>query len=859
MEPMIYDQERLKLFEGALQALLSTLQPSTELDAARRLVVAEMQQLVAESLPGSLHCSVETFGSFRAGLHLPGSDLDFAVNAWVTHTVPVPGTEDGFGGQQQHVAVEAHEWPAQEQQYLLADLADALEAKGLVQGQVERVLHARVPVIKCVHAATGLSCDFSVSRPECAFKAEMQKLWGTLDRRYAALYRLVKAWAAAHGVNDAASNTLNSWSWGLMVAFYLQSEQPAVLPPLWQMLEQRQPRMGAPRVLQGPGASSAALKRTLNVAMINSAAYVSKRAREGSSMQNHKGLAELLAGFFEVFGEQMARWSQGRQRSNTRCSPWWGSWVDATWPGNTPYIFSVEDPFNSGDNTARSVGSHNHLSCTNSARYIAWAVNTSAQLLREALGGKPAADAATPTAAAAAGVSADTAAGITPMLGGMSLEGTAAAAAPGSPGVCSLADWLGSANNNNSSSAASCAEPACQRMLSAFAWLFGPPAVLQLSQRSLLPVPLLRQVDVRLPPDELSRVAAEAAGLGDCWAALANSSSLSCPDSKNRCLADPLKVQQIQRALRLFRRLMQGLEPQEQQQQLCVCMGDFLEWRRQHMQQLWQQQQAQQGLQELRVGSAPSDLQPQQRQRQQQQRRSQPKQQQQQQHGLLGATSAVANALAAVGALRPASGAPMQGASGGSSSSTAGMPRRARSVPAAAGLAASEQQQDAGSSTREHRPPPAHLGGSSSAARGRGRGRGGFTGTRALPDGSTFATVDAGEAFLGGAGHSRWQQGRVGEGGHHQQQQQQHQQQQQQQRGRPPRGGVAAVALSQAGLTGSSSQQDGAGQQQQQDGRGLRGGGGRHGSNSSRQQSGAPQYRSGAPRVQPEFVLLSST
>jgi DNA polymerase sigma len=41
--------------------------------------------------------------------------------------------------------------------------------------QVERVLHARVPVIKAVHAATGLSCDFSCSRPECAFKAEMQK------------------------------------------------------------------------------------------------------------------------------------------------------------------------------------------------------------------------------------------------------------------------------------------------------------------------------------------------------------------------------------------------------------------------------------------------------------------------------------------------------------------------------------------------------------------------------------------------------------------------------------------------------------------------------------------------------------
>jgi hypothetical protein len=56
--------------------------------------------------------------------------------------------------------------------------------------------------------------------------------------------------------------------------------------------------------------------------MINTGAYVSKRSREGSSMQNHKGLAELLAGFFEVFGQQMTRWSEGRQHGNTRCSTW---------------------------------------------------------------------------------------------------------------------------------------------------------------------------------------------------------------------------------------------------------------------------------------------------------------------------------------------------------------------------------------------------------------------------------------------------------------------------------------------------------------------------------------------------------
>jgi hypothetical protein len=101
-----------------------------------------------------------------------------------------------------------------------------------------------------------------------------------------------------------------------------QNETPAVLPPLWQLLEQRQPRLAAPRVLQGSGVNSAALKRTLNLAMINTGAYVSKRNREGSNTQNPKGLADLLLGFFKVFGQQMTRWSEGRQGSTKRCSTW---------------------------------------------------------------------------------------------------------------------------------------------------------------------------------------------------------------------------------------------------------------------------------------------------------------------------------------------------------------------------------------------------------------------------------------------------------------------------------------------------------------------------------------------------------
>eukprot|EP00878_Enallax_costatus_P025095 GHUV01026816.1.p1 GENE.GHUV01026816.1~~GHUV01026816.1.p1 ORF type:complete len:406 (+),score=60.76 GHUV01026816.1:287-1504(+) len=389
MERPGLDSERLDLFNGALNALLATLQPTPAADAARKQVVADMQQLVSKALPAEYHCGVETFGSYRAGLHLPGSDLDFALTGWVTRTATPLGesssdNDDSLGTplnyhqqqqqqqsdldhdrwghqgstsqqqqqqqQQQFEQLEVHQWSRVEQEYLLQDLADALQEHELVQGQVERVMNARVPVIKFTHKATALHCDFSISRPECSFKAEMQKLLGSLDRRYGALYRLVKTWAGAHGLNDAASSTLNSWSLGLMVAFYLQGEELAILPPIWQLLHQSQPSVRAPRILQNPNITSAALKRTLNLAATGAGAHLNRRLRNGSSdLQNPKTLGELLLGFFEFFGRQMAKWIEGGKAKGCRASCWWGRWVEAPWPPGKPYIFSVEDPFKAGN------------------------------------------------------------------------------------------------------------------------------------------------------------------------------------------------------------------------------------------------------------------------------------------------------------------------------------------------------------------------------------------------------------------------------------------------------------------------------------------------------------------------------
>jgi hypothetical protein len=124
------DKARLELLDGALQALLEALQPSADFEDERRKVVTDMQQLVQQvrsdgegahpdspacpssaqqsiwlcshpsvslmlllqALPPEFHASVETFGSYRAGLHLPGMYAGWLAGWLAEHMWPVLGT-----------------------------------------------------------------------------------------------------------------------------------------------------------------------------------------------------------------------------------------------------------------------------------------------------------------------------------------------------------------------------------------------------------------------------------------------------------------------------------------------------------------------------------------------------------------------------------------------------------------------------------------------------------------------------------------------------------------------------------------------------------------------------------------------
>ena len=50
-------------------------------------------------------------------------------------------------------------------------LASQVEAAGLARGRIERILHARVPILKFQEKASGLQCDAGIGAGSALFKS----------------------------------------------------------------------------------------------------------------------------------------------------------------------------------------------------------------------------------------------------------------------------------------------------------------------------------------------------------------------------------------------------------------------------------------------------------------------------------------------------------------------------------------------------------------------------------------------------------------------------------------------------------------------------------------------------------------
>ncbi|KAL0048376.1 hypothetical protein WJX82_001914 [Trebouxia sp. C0006] len=336
-----WDPSSVALVEHRLHAAVQKQQPSEADEAVRRRVLQDMNALVQPGLLGYTGMHVAPYGSFVSGLYTSTGDLDISIEGFRTQ-----GSEQ----------IPCAELGKEDKIQLLKALGKMLTNARMVRGQMERILHARVPIIKFKHSATGLDCDISVASGASRFKSTVLRYLADIDSRFGSLVRLVKLWAGAHDMNDASAGTFNSFALTLMVAFHLQMQQPPILPPLCALFQQ------SPDVLKGRPLHAGQQARE---GVLEACGEQACTKFVGYGQANSASLTELLASFFVLYHTAVQRWS--RERSTglryVRISTWCGTWTYRPW--TKKYCVGVEDPFDCTDNCARTIAPHASSSVAN--------------------------------------------------------------------------------------------------------------------------------------------------------------------------------------------------------------------------------------------------------------------------------------------------------------------------------------------------------------------------------------------------------------------------------------------------------------------------------------------------------------
>eukprot|EP00958_Prasinococcus_capsulatus_P000382 scaffold30_cov416-Prasinococcus_capsulatus_cf.AAC.39 len=153
-------------------------------------------------------CEVEPFGSLVSGLALrTSSDIDLNIR---------------LGG-----------GVADDRREVLSRIAAWISTHPTLEiSNVEAVLHARVPVLRCYHLRFGCHCDIVVNNDEGVRNSRMLRFFVNRQPTFLHLARVLKAWALARGICGASQERLSSYALVLLLLSFLLSQKDPIVPPL---------------------------------------------------------------------------------------------------------------------------------------------------------------------------------------------------------------------------------------------------------------------------------------------------------------------------------------------------------------------------------------------------------------------------------------------------------------------------------------------------------------------------------------------------------------------------------------------------------------------------------------------------
>ena len=331
--------------EAPFARLLARLTPGSVEHARRSETMSVLTTSVERRFRGRL--AVALFGSQVSGFCLRDSDLDV--------TLQLPHGTDFWAGLEALGGEQHEEEQARRKAKVLRQLLHSPLGAHSHVAATQLIPKARVPVLK-VETVTGLRVDISVAS-DGVFKSTCLGLLGDMQPLFRSLVRVVKAWARAHGLNDAASGTLNSFALSTLALFHCQTGLPSpLLPPVAHLLSddadavvlQERTRAAACSVQPSPGRLAVDADRDLGAA---------RRRAEGltargfsNDMAAQLTLPSLTASFFAHFYAMLPLLEQGA------CpQPFSGIWgPPGPWRARKRLGFCIEDPFDAYENPARS-------------------------------------------------------------------------------------------------------------------------------------------------------------------------------------------------------------------------------------------------------------------------------------------------------------------------------------------------------------------------------------------------------------------------------------------------------------------------------------------------------------------------
>ena len=238
-------QEALTRLNGDVAEMLRKQLEHNKKDKSRTKLFKFLKQLLESRFPGS---TLDKFGSSVTGLSLAQGDLDLCLQ--ISGTVP---------------------------KKIFNKIGKLLRQYDFVDIVV--IPHAKVPIVKCRDAKTGIPLDISVNNTLALHNTQLLKTYSMQDARVSQAILAIKYWAMCRDVSDAPAGTLSSYSWSLMS---IQSMQMTT-PPLVANVQS-----GKKRNIQ-------------NVEGDEYDVTIHPNPKNLLKQQNQQTLGEIIVHFFETF------------------------------------------------------------------------------------------------------------------------------------------------------------------------------------------------------------------------------------------------------------------------------------------------------------------------------------------------------------------------------------------------------------------------------------------------------------------------------------------------------------------------------------------------------------------------------